>query len=135
VKLGEIMGRSSFAKRKGGNQITKKMIASRMDDMAALMTAMEATLMEWEVWFRLIQMQKTGLTQEEFMHFVNDGPIFTEFPAKIMESVRNQMPQFEPLTADEPKKPSILGADGLPVMQDAPRVLGADGSSTPRIVS
>jgi hypothetical protein len=127
VKLGENMGRSSFAKRKGGNKITKKMISTRMDDMAALMTAMEATLMEWEVWFRLIQLQKTGLTQEEFNHFVNDGPIFTEFPAKIMESIRNQMPQFEPLTEEEQKKPSILGADGLPAMQDAPRVLDANG--------
>ena len=38
------MGQSSYMKRKGGNVVTKKMMTDRMEDMATLMTAMEANL-------------------------------------------------------------------------------------------
>jgi hypothetical protein len=44
------------------------------------------------------------------------------------------MPLLEDLPEEEVKKPSILGADGLPVMPDAPKVLDSSGNSTPRIV-
>jgi len=128
------MGKSSYMKRQGGNKVTKKMVSERMDDMAALMTAMEATLMEWEIWFRLIKMQQKALTPEQFVHFVMDGPIFTEFTGKIMESIRANIPALGDVPEEEPKKPSILGADGLPVMADAPKILDASGNSTPRIV-
>jgi len=126
------MSRSSFAKRKGGNTVTKKMVTDRMDDMATLMTAMEATLMEWEIWYCLIKIQKNGLTQEQFDHFLNDGPIFTEFPGKIMDSIRGQMPPLE--ERPEEVRPSILGADGLPVTPDIPRILDANGNTqTPKV--
>lgn len=125
------MGKSSFMKRKGGNTVTKKMVADRMEDMATLMTALEATLMEWEVWFRLIQQQKKSLTPEQFDFFLQDGPIFTEFTGKIMESIRSQMPKLEELAPEEPKAP-VLGADGLPVIPNqAPKLLDGSGNVIP----
>lgn len=107
------MGQSSFMKRKGGNVVTKKMMTDRMEDMATLMTAMEATLMEWEIWFRLIKSQKKFLTAEQWEAFISDGPIFTDFTGRIMESVRQNVPELKKdESADEPVKPGILGADG-----------------------
>src|SRR5208283_702604 len=120
------MGRPSHLKRKGGNIVTKKMVTDRMDDMATLMTAMEAALMEWEIWYRLIPQQKKFLSQEQFEQFVMDGPILTEFPGKIMESIRRQMPPVEAL-AEEEKKPLILDSTGLPAQTDAPKVLDSSG--------
>lgn len=122
------MGRSSSLKRKGGNVVTKKMLAGRMEDMATLITVCEATLMEWEIWFRLIKIQKKSLTPEQFDFFLSDGPIFTDIPGKIMESIRKQMPQVnDDLQVETEKKPSILGADGLPVIQELPRILDSTG--------
>lgn len=104
---------SSFLKRKGGNEITKKMILKRMEDMAALMTAMETTLMEWEIWYRLIKSQKKMLTNEQWEFFITDGPIFTEITSKIMESVRQNIPQIEKdESPDVPPKSAILDAKG-----------------------
>jgi hypothetical protein len=118
--------KSSAMKRKGGNILTKKMIANRMDDMATLMTAMEATLMEWEIWFRLLKIQKKNLTPEQYQFVIDDGPIFTDFPQKIMNSVREQMPPIEEAVEEE-KKPNILGTDGLPVQKDTPKILDSSG--------
>lgn len=107
------MGQSSYMKRKGGNVVTKKMMTDRMEDMATLMTAMEATLMEWEIWFRLIKSQKKFLTAEQWEAFISDGPIFTEFTGKIMDSVRQNVPELQKdESADTPVAPGILGADG-----------------------
>lgn len=125
------MSKSSYMKRKGGNTVTKKMVANRMEDMATLMTAMEATLMEWEVWYRLIQQQKKSLTPEQFDFFLQDGPIFTEFTGKIMKSIRDQMPALEELPPEEPKA-SVLGADGLPVVPNqTPMLLDGSGNVIP----
>ncbi len=121
------MGKSSFMKRKGGNTVTKKMQTDRMEDMAVLMTALEATLMEWEIWYRLLPQQKKFLSQEQFEQFVSDGPIFTEFPGNIMDSIRKQMPAVEPLLEAE-VKPSILDASGLPVQNDLPKILDSTGN-------
>jgi hypothetical protein len=122
------MGKSSFIKRKGGNVVNKKMLLNRMEDMAALMTAMEATLMEWEVWYKLLKFQKKNLSPEQYDFFVNDGPIFTDFPAKIMQSIREQMPLLEE-APEQPEQAPILGADGLPVTPEQPaKILGADGT-------
>jgi hypothetical protein len=126
------MGKSSFMKRKGGNVVTKKMVTERMDDMAALMTAMEATLMEWEVWYRLIPQQKKYLTQEQYEWFVKEGPAFTEFPNKIMSSIRHSMPPIDFAADDkpaEPAKPAILDSTGLPAMKEdtTPRILDSSG--------
>jgi hypothetical protein len=120
------MGKGSKLKRPEGSSLTKKMIANRMDDMAALMTAMEATLMEWEVWYRLIAQQKKYLNQEQYELFISDGPIFTEFPGKIMESVRHSMPAIEEPVEPE-KKPLILDSSGLPAQADLPKILNSSG--------
>jgi hypothetical protein len=105
--------KSSSMKRKGGNVITKKMITERMENMATLMTAMETTLLEWEIWFRLIKSQKKFLTTEQWEAFITDGPIFSDITGKIMESVRQNVPKLEKdEDADVPPKPGILGADG-----------------------
>jgi hypothetical protein len=123
------MGKGSKLKRKDGNVVTKKMITDRMEDMATLMTAMEAALMEWEIWYRLIPQQKKCLTQEQFEMFVLDGPILTEFPGKIMESIRKQMPAMEPLELEEVKKPLILDSTGLPAQSanNVPKILDSTG--------
>lgn len=111
--------RSSFMKRKGGNIVTKKMLAQRMDDVAQLTVALEATLMEWEIWYKMVMQQKDFLTTEQFTAFVIEGPIFSEIPGKIMTSVRANMPKFDGLTREEADKldasPKILAGDGLPV--------------------
>lgn len=107
------MSRSSFEKRKNGNVITKKMILERMDSLASLTTVMETTLMEWEIWYRLIASQKKFLTQEQWEAFVSDGPIFTDFTSKIMESIRANIPQLQKdESADVPVKPGILDGSG-----------------------
>ena len=119
--------KSSNMKKKGGNVVNKKMMAGRMDDMANLMVAMEATLMEWEVWYRLIKMQKISLdrnelSKEQYDFFIDDGPIFTDLTAKIMASVRQNIPDFAKEKAQMPAgedKPAILGADGY-AAQKAP---------------
>lgn len=125
------MGKSSFMKRKDGNVITKKMMTDKMEQMATLMTVMEATLMEWEIWYRLIKHQKKNLTPEQYEFFVLDGPILTEYPSKIMASIRAQIPEvsMEEVEAAEAaaKKPAILGADGLPAQAELPRILDASG--------
>lgn len=120
------MSNSAFRKKHGEKNITKKMMAERMDDMAALMVAMEATLMEWEVWYRLIPMMTDGMSEEEFKFYVKDGPIFTDTPGKIMQSIREQMPEMEP--PEEEPKAGILGADGnVANVDDKPILSGPDG--------
>lgn len=105
--------KSSSMKRKGGNVITKKMIVDRTDQLATLCTALETTLMEWEIWFRLIADQKKFLSQAQWEAFITDGPIFTDITGKIMESVRANIPELKKdESADVPVKPGILGADG-----------------------
>lgn len=118
------MSQSSFQKRKGGNTITKKMIAERMDQMATLCTALETTLMEWEIWFRLIKGQKKFLTTEQWENFILDGPIFTDITGKIMESVRKNVPELQKdESADVPVKPAILGADGNVAVNQQPKII------------
>ncbi len=113
--------KGSALKRKGGNIVTKKMIAQRMDDVAQLTVALEATLMEWEIWYKMVMQQKDFLTAEQFHAFVKEGPIFSEIPGKIMDSVRANMPKFEGLSREEADqldaKPKILAGDGLPAQQ------------------
>jgi hypothetical protein len=105
--------KSSSMKRKGGNVVTKKMISERMEQMATLTTLMETTLLEWEIWFRLIKGQKKFLTQEQWEAFITDGPIFSDMTGKIMESVRQNMPELKKdEDASVPPTPGILGADG-----------------------
>lgn len=133
------MSKSSSLKKKGGNTITKKMIAKRMEDVAQLTVAMEAVMMEWEIWYRLIKMQKLSLdrgeiTQKDYDFFIQDGPPFTDMSARIMESVRQNIPDFkkEKEEADlQEKKPAILGADGFATTpsdsQQKPTILGSNG--------
>lgn len=108
------MSQSSFMKRKGGNIITKKMMAEKMDEMAALCTLLETTLMEWEVWYRLVKSQKKNMSPTEWEHVVNDGPIFTDMTEKVMESIRQNVPSMERTPEEEmqDKKPAILDASG-----------------------
>lgn len=126
------MSKSSHMKRKGGNVITKKMITQKADEMAIIMTALETTLMEWEIWYRMIPQQKKYLSDEQFFEFIKEGPILTELPGKIMESIRNQLPPAmteEELNAmaaeDERNKatPKILGTDGLPVEKETKKII------------
>jgi hypothetical protein len=107
------MSKSSYEKRAGGNVITKKMLKERMDNLATLTTAMETTLMEWEIWYRLIASQKKFLSQPQWEAFVSDGPIFTEFTGKIMASIRENIPELvKDESADVPVKPGILDSTG-----------------------
>ena len=109
------MSISAFRQRKG-KDITKKMLIKKMDEMASLMTLMEQTLTEWEIWYRLIPLQKNELSQEQFEHFIKDGPIFHDMPSKIMQTIRNQLPSFDPPTEEEKKK------------QDAPALFDGSGN-------
>jgi hypothetical protein len=106
------MTKSSSLKNKKGKNITRKMILGRMEDMAQLMVAMEATLMEWEIWYRLIKNQKDSYSNDEWKHIVLDGPIFTEFPEKIMKSVRENTPLLEKPAEEEEKKPILFDGSG-----------------------
>jgi hypothetical protein len=120
------MGNSAFRKKPNEKNLTRKMIQQRMDDMAALMVAMEATLMEWEVWYRLIPMMTDGMSDEEFKHYVMDGPIFTDTPGKIMESIRQHIPEVEP--PEEKPKPGILdGSGNVANVNDKKILSGPDG--------
>lgn len=118
------MSKSSFQKRPGGNTITKKMIQERMDNLATLTTALETTLMEWEIWYRLIASQKKFLTQQQWEAFVSDGPIFTEFTGKIMESIRENIPELvKDESADVPVKPGILDATGNVAAPESKKII------------
>lgn len=126
--------KGSAMKNKGGSGIAKR--NKQIDDMATLMTAMEATLMEWEIWFRLIKMQKISLerneiTKEELEFFVNDGPPFTDLPGRIMQSIRKQIPDFKKEKEETPaNKPEILDKDGMIASstdKKSTKILGADG--------
>jgi len=120
------MSNSSLRKKPNEKNLTRKMIQDKMEDMASLMVAMEATLMEWEVWFRLIPMMTDGMSEEEFKFYVKDGPIFTDTPSKIMQSIREQMPEMEP--PEEEPKPGIFGADGnIANVNDKPILNDANG--------
>lgn len=131
------MSKSSNLKRKGGNLITKKMILGRMQDLANLTTAMETVMMEWEIWFRLVKMQKVSLerseiTQAEYEYFINDGPPFTDMSARIMSSVRENIPNYTAEKQEQDSKaptPAILGGDGFAANNtvDTPKILGSDG--------
>jgi hypothetical protein len=126
--------KSSQMKQKGGVGLAKR--NKQIDDMATLMTAMEATLMEWEVWFRLINMQKISLerneiTKEELEFFINDGPPFTDLPGRIMASIRKQIPDFKKEKEETPaNKPEILDKNGMIATNEpktSPKILGANG--------
>ena len=123
------MSRSTRLKKKGGNTITKAMIEEKLDQMAVMMTAMEATLMEWEIWYRFSKIQKKNLTQDQYDFYINDGPIFTDIPGRIMDSIRANM-GAEPVEAPVAEKSAVLGADGLPIQQNAPKTL-LDSSGNP----
>lgn len=118
------MSKSSFEKRPGGNTITKKMIKDRLDNLATLATAMETTLMEWEIWYRLIASQKKFLTQDQWEAFVSDGPIFTEFTGKIMASIRENIPELvKDESADTPVKPGILDGSGNVAAPESKKII------------
>lgn len=109
------MGQSAF-KKKRGKELTKKMLIEKIEEMTTLMIFMEQTLTEWEVWFRLLKLQKDGNTSEEFANIVLDGPIFEgEMSEKIMESIRQNVPEFEPKTEEEmaeQDRPALFDASG-----------------------
>lgn len=121
------MGVSAFRKKPNERNLTRKMIQDKMDDMAALMVAMEATLMEWEVWFRLVKHMKEGMSEEEFAHYVMDGPIFTDTPGKIMQSIREQLPELEP--PEEENKSAVLdGSGNATSSKNKPMLTDANGN-------
>lgn len=108
-------------KKRPEKQLTKAMLVEKMNEMAGLVNAMEYALQEWEVWKRLIPMQKKGLTDEEFMHFLADGPPLSDLSGKIMESIRRTVPEFVPKTDEELEKeqaPGILDANGNVMERD-----------------
>lgn len=105
------MSTSHLRKTPTERNLTRKMIIQKMDEMAVMMTAMEATIMEWEVWFRLITQIQKHNTPDQLVEYIKDGPIFTDLTGKIMESIRAQMPTLEQCVEDAEIK-SILGADG-----------------------
>lgn len=121
--------------KKQAKKPTNKMMQKKMEDMANLMVAMEATLMEWEVWYRLIKMQRLSVqrgevTEKELNFFIDDGPPFTDLPGKIMESIRKTIPDFKKEKEEAPEeKPQILDKDGMIATTDKPKpaILGADG--------
>ena len=126
--------KNSAMKTKGGSGLAKR--NKKIDDMANLMVAMEATLMEWEVWYRLIKMQKLSLerneiTKEELEFFINDGPPFTDLPGRIMNSIRQQIPDFKKEKEEMPQeKPTILDKDGMIATVEpktVPKILGSNG--------
>jgi len=109
------MSKPSAFKQKKAKDITRKMLLQKIEEMAALITLMEQTLTEWEIWHRLLPLQKEGLTQEQFESFLADGPIFNDSPSKIMQTIRNQVPKFEKPTEEEKQKqdrPALLDASG-----------------------
>lgn len=121
------MSNSNFRKKPNEKNLTRKMIQGKMDDMASLMVAMEATLMEWETWYRLMPLIKEGLSEEEFSHYLNDGPIFTDMPGKIMSSIREQMDKQEKEAKEKAEKAQnaspILDSNGNVVKSDDKPIL------------
>lgn len=117
-------------KNKPGKHLTRAMIAEKLDELAALAVALESTLLEWEVWYRLLKNQKTQLTQDEWNFVVTDGPIFTDTTGKIMESIRASMPLMEPPV--DQTKPAILDGSGNVVEKEKKSIL-LDGSGAPII--
>lgn len=117
-------------KNKPGKHLTRAMIAEKLDELAALAVALESTIMEWEVWYRLLKNQKTELTQEQWNFVVTDGPIFTDTVGKIMESIRNSMPLMAPPV--DQTVPAILGSDGNVVEKEKKSIL-LDGSGNPLV--
>lgn len=105
------MASSNFRKTPKEQNITKKMLQQKMEEVAQLSVALETTIMEWELWFRLIPMLKEGNTPEQHEAYINDGPIFSDIPSRIMESIRNQMPKVEE-PAKEDKKPVLFDGSG-----------------------
>lgn len=124
-------------KRKRGQGLTKKMLIEKIDEMALLLNYMEQALTEWEIWFRIIPIQQKGAaSQEEFEHFLKDGPIFQEMTSKIMESIREHVPDMTPKTdeeVEEEKRPALLDAQGnvieKTVNKQEPSIINDESSS------
>lgn len=128
--------KSSSMKSKKGKEMTRAEILQQLDNLATLTTATEATLTEWEVWYRLILMQlisyeKGQVELKDLMFFIKDGPPFTDLPGRIMESIRANIPDFakEKVEKDaEDAKPKILDATGKQTTSKAPpKILDASG--------
>jgi hypothetical protein len=119
------MTASAFRKAPKEKNLTNKMMRQKMEELAQLMIALETTLMEWEMWYRLVPDIKAGMTESEYAAFLADGPIFSEIPEKIMISIRNQMPKREPVKPEEKKpvlfdgKGNVASVDDKPILQDS----------------
>jgi hypothetical protein len=119
------MTASAFRKTPKEKNLTNRMMRQKMEELAQLMIALETTLMEWEMWYRLIPDLKSGMTAEEYDAFLADGPIFSEIPEKIMISIRNQMPKREPKPKEDEKpvlfdgKGNVANANDKPIIQDS----------------
>lgn len=122
------MSISAFRKKPNQKNLTRKMIMEKMEEMSSLMVAMEATLMEWEVWFRLFKNMQDGMTQDEFHNYVMDGPIFTDIPGKIMHSIREQMPDMEPPINEEDHKPILDSQGNATSSENKPILTDANGN-------
>lgn len=96
--------------------VTKKYLKEKVEHMASLMIAMEQALTEWEIWHQLLGVQSEGLTTEEYIHVVKDGPIFSDLSSKIVESIKQQLPvdltppSEEEMTAQD--RPALFDASG-----------------------
>lgn len=112
------MSNSSLRKSPKDKMFSRKEALEKMEKMAALTNAMEVTLMEWEVWFRLLEKQKKYLSQEQYEAFISDGPIFTDIPGKIMQSVRDSMPQIDDVLDEQEQRAAILDGNGNAVSSE-----------------
>jgi hypothetical protein len=109
------MSCSAF-RNKRGKDLTKAMLIEKIEHMTTLLIYMEKALTEWEIWHRLLPLQKEGLSATEYEHVVKDGPIFEDDTVlKIMQSIRQGVPEFKPVSEEEKKeqdRPALFDGSG-----------------------
>jgi hypothetical protein len=120
------MSNSSLRKNPKHKNLTNKMLKEKLQEVSNLLVVLEATLMEWEIWHKhIIPTAKDNMTEEEYAHIIKDGPIFTELPEKVMQSIRENMPIFQK-PEENPNMPAILDANGN-VANDKKLLLDSSG--------
>lgn len=127
------MSFSAFRKRKA-KDLTKKMLIEKIEEMSVLMSYMEQALIEWDVWHKLLPMQKEGLSDREYQCVIEDGPIFQdETVSKIMQSIRENVPDMTPPSEEEKAeqdRPALFDGSGNIIEKDDEKVYEKDEEET-----
>ncbi|MFW6130263.1 MAG: hypothetical protein ACOC56_03690 [Atribacterota bacterium] len=109
------MSHSAFRKKKA-KDVTRKMLIEKINEMSTLMSYMESALIEWEIWHKLLPMQKDALSEREYNFFLEDGPIFEdEIVQKVVQSIRENVPEMKPQSEEEKieqDKPALFDGSG-----------------------